>query len=146
MTSLAPTIPPRAALQPARVAVPRGLPGFPELTGLRLEPLEPGQPRYLRLSNVDGPAPAFIAMVQPEGGAMISAEDVTGACRELEMTPGNVVVMFVVTLEAAEGGTRLCINRRAPLLLDTEREILVQHVLPRPDYRTREPLIPSPAG
>lgn len=128
------------------ITMPQGLPGFPGVTRFALGPL-PGAARFLRLRAEDPRGPAFVVLPAGEDPAGTLLDQ--AALAEARGAAGldaaaEVAVLFVVTSTREEGeggGLRLFANRRAPILVDTRRQLGVQVVLARPDYPVREPLL-----
>jgi flagellar assembly factor FliW len=127
----------------AEITFPQGLPGFPGALGFRLEPL---QGRFLRLGCTTAGGPTFIVLQPAEASTLVTDDDVAGACAASGLDPAAVVALFVVTVANAPGGARLTVNRRAPMLVDLQRRIAFQLVLPRPDYAVRYPLVAPTAA
>ena len=125
----------------AEITFPQGLPGFPGALGFLLEPL---QGRFLRLGCTTAGGPTFIVLQPAEASTLVT--DVAGACAASGLDPAAVVALFVVTVANAPGGARLTVNRRAPMLVDLQRRIAFQLVLPRPDYAVRHPLVAPTAA
>ena len=135
--------PPPPTAVPAPITMPQGLPGFPEVTRFALAPL-PGAAGFLRLQAEDPGGPALVVLPADEGAAaaLLDAAALAEARAAAGLAGrGEVAVLFVVTsTREADGRIRLFANRRAPILVDTSRQLGFQVVLARPDYPVREPL------
>lgn len=130
-------------LPEAEIAFPQGLPGFPAALAFRLEPF---QGRFLRLGSTTPGGPTFIVLYPAEPTMLVTPDDVAGACATTGIDPVAVVALFVVTIASAPEGVRITVNRRAPMLIDFQRRVAFQLVLPRPDYAVRHPLLAAHAG
>lgn len=142
----APPSPGAEAAPAAPITMPQGLPGFPGVTRFTLGPLPGAVARFLRLRAEDPGGPAFVVL--PADGEAAGALLDPAAQAEARGAAGldaaaEVAILFVVTStrEADGGGLRLYANRRAPILVDTRRQLGFQVVLARPDYPVREPLL-----
>ncbi len=125
-------------LPEAEITFPQGLPGFPGALGFRLEPV---QGSFLRLGCTTAGGPTFIVLQPAEPTMLVTDDDVAGACAASGLDPTAVVALFVVTVANTPGGARMTVNRRAPMLVDLQRRVAFQLVLPRPDYAVRHPLV-----
>ena len=130
----APAVPPALAL-----TFPQGLPGFPEVTDFRLERL-PASPRFLRLRSTEPGGPEFIVLPQAGSAVPIEESDIADGCGAVGLDPADVAVLLVVRFSREGSGPMLSVNRRAPLLVDLQRNLGFQVVLPRPDYAVRHPI------
>ncbi len=124
------------------VALPRGLPGFPQARGFRLEELPRCQGRFLLLRLIaEEPASLIVMPTAPET-APLAAADVAAVCGALDIAPADLCLLLVVTLAREEGeeGVRAYVNLRAPIFLDTRRRLAAQMVLADSSYPLRHPL------
>ena len=135
--------PPPPTAVPAPITMPQGLPSFPGVTRFALAPL-PGAARFLRLQAEEPGGPAFVVLPADEdaAAALLDAATLAEARAAAGLAGrGEVAVLFVVTsTREADGRLRLFANQRAPILVDTRRQMAFQVVLARPDYAVREPL------
>lgn len=125
---------------PSDIHFPQGLPGFPGESGYRLERLS-GTERFLRLRSELENGPGFLVLPNPPEGSLLEQADVTSACAGAGLDPAGVIVLFVATASRDASGLRLFVNRRAPVLVDAQRKLGFQVVLPRPDYEVRHALV-----
>ena len=124
------------------VALPRGLPGFPDARGFRLEELPRCGGRFLLMRLIaDEPASLIVMPAEPEA-LPLAATDIAEVRGALEIAPEDLCLLLVVTLAREEGeqGVRAFVNLRAPVFLDTRRRIAVQVVLADSRYPLRHPL------
>ncbi len=131
------------ALDPnRRIAMPRGLPGFPEAEHFQLDHL-PGVAGDLKLlQSVDTAELSFVVMPLAPESSFIAAEDLDQAREVLGVASTNLLVMLIVTLCPGDNGIEMFVNLRAPVLIDSVQRIGAQVVLPNPAYATRHPISP----
>ena len=128
---------------PPTISFPQGMPGFPGATAYRLEAVPGAGGRFLRLRSVADGGPAFVLVPDVGGpaGALLGEGDLEAGCAGVGLDPATVIALLVVTTRRDPAGkVALTLNRRAPVLLDTRRDVAFQVVLPRPDYAVRHPL------
>ena len=128
----------------ATIAFPQGLPGFPSALRFALRAAAPGIEGLLLLQSTDDPDLRFLVMPYHEADVPLRRGDLDAACAALGVPAEHAAVLLVVTRrtepDQAAPAPQLFVNLRAPLVLDTQRGIGVQHVLPVPDYPVRHPL------
>lgn len=122
--------------EPAGITFPQGLPGFPGACAFRLEPF---QGRFHRLACTAPGGPAFI-LFQPVRTDLLTEDDIAAACASCGLDPEAVSVLFVVSVARQGDRATMTVNRRAPILLDGQRGLGFQPVLPQAAYAIRHPL------
>lgn len=120
------------------VRFPQGLPGFPHLTRFRLEPLA-GSPPFLLLTASESPGVRFV-LLAGAAGLLGEADLAAASAVALGGMAAEVAVLLVVSLHMEAGERRAFVNLRAPILLDTARQVAAQHILADPRYPVRHPL------
>ncbi|MCZ4328213.1 flagellar assembly protein FliW, partial [Brachybacterium paraconglomeratum] len=65
---------------------------------------------------------------------LISDTDLAGAIQQYAIAPENVAIMLITTLRQTADGLRKTVNMRAPVLIDTQRQMAWQHILSSEDY------------
>ena len=141
-SATAPSAEPRAGQKGGRcVRFPQGLPGFPDATQFSLQPFG-GDTGLLLLVSMDDPGLRFLVMPHVEGRLPLAAGDIASACTTLGIAPDDVAILLVVSVQLAPGSaaSRLTVNLRAPIFVDTLHQVAVQHVLASPAYPIRYPL------
>lgn len=123
----------------ARIAFPRGLPGFPGAVRFALTPIDGG---LLVMQSEDEPELRFLMLPYREDELPLRRADLDQACDQAGVPSGRAAVLLVVTRRAGanDGAGGLFVNLRAPVVVDTERRTAVQCVLPTADYPFRHPL------
>ena len=136
--------PGRAERPASTIAFPHGLPGFPGATRFTLMPVADAAAGLLVLQSVDEPDLRFLVLPYRGSALPLGREDLERACAAAGVPAERAAVLLVVTrrppLAAGDGAGQLFVNLRAPVLVDTERRIAVQCVLPSPGYSVRHPL------
>ena len=101
----------------------RGLLGFPQSASYALLDLPGEQGQAFRLlQNVDDASIGFVVL--PLGGdlAKDAEADLQAICEQRHMRREDAVFLLIATLRPkAEGGLDITVNRRAPVLIDTQR-------------------------
>lgn len=126
------------------IAFPQGLPGFPAATRFALLPLGDAAAGLLVMQSEDDPDLRFLVLPYREDELALRRADLDTACELLGVPREHAAFLLVVTrrpaAHEADGGGRLFVNLRAPVVVDTERRTAVQHVLASPGYSVRHPL------
>ncbi len=129
------------ALDPAKaITFTYGLLGFADRQRYVLVDTPPPQVAFKLLQSLDDPELAFLVLPLDPADGPIARADVEAACRVLALDPAPLALLGIVTLRREPPEVQFTVNLRAPLLLDTERRIGFQHVLPHENYSLREPL------
>ncbi len=126
----------------AAIEFPQGLPGFPDATRFTLLPLDPSAGGMLVMQSTEDPDLRFLVLPYLEHRLPLRRVDLDRACAVAGVPCEHAAVLLVVTRRPAlaDADAHLYVNLRAPLLVDTERRMAVQCVLPCPDYSVRHPL------
>jgi flagellar assembly factor FliW len=122
-----------------------GLPGFPQIERFQLEPLPGVETELLLLQAVDSEGVGFITLPLPDDLGVPSPDDVTSVGRMLDIEPGELMVLAIVTLAESGQGVDKFLNLRAPLFIDARRKVGAQVVLANPSYPMRYRLEPAAA-
>ncbi len=122
-----------------------GLPGFPQIERFQLDPLPGIETELLLLQAIDTASVGFITLPLPEDLDVLSPDDVASVGRMLDIEPGELMVLAIVTLAESKGGVDKYLNLRAPLFIDARRKVGAQVVLANPSYPMRYRLAPAAA-
>jgi flagellar assembly factor FliW len=114
-----------------------GLPGFPQIERFQLEPLPGIETELMLLQAVDAEEIGFITLPLPADQSVLRPTDVAAAGRMLDIEPGELLVLAIVTLAETDKGIEKFLNLRAPLFIDARRKIGAQVVLADPSYPMR---------
>jgi flagellar assembly factor FliW len=129
------------AVSPERlIAFPSGVLGFAECQRYALADLPDPQVVFRLLQSVDAPELAFLVLPLDSIAGPIARSDLELACRELGFDWQNLVVLGIVTIRSDPEGVRFSINLKAPLLIDSRRQVGRQHVFASEAYPLRHEL------
>jgi flagellar assembly factor FliW len=117
-----------------------GLPGFPNIELFQLEPLPGLESELMLLQAVDAPDVGFITMPLPMDMPVLRPGDIADVARMLDIAPGELLILAIVTLAAGTTGLEAFLNLRAPLFVDGRRKAGAQVVLGDPSYPLRHRL------
>ena len=121
------------------IYMPTGLSGFENHNVFAIAnfPDEATTPFKL-LQSLTEPELAFIIAPYNSESGVIAQEHMAHAFASLALKAENCAVMFVVTLHRDDGGEmRMSINLRAPIIVETERQVAWQYTLPFEKYPYR---------
>ena len=125
------------------IYMPVGLLGFPDHHAFGLANLPDAQLDQFKLLQclTDTTLSFIVAPYNPESEA-IEAQDLDNAIASLAIPKEDVSVLLVVTLRPNEqgGGISMSVNLQAPVVLDTNRQIAWQSVMPHEKYPVQHQL------
>ena len=125
------------------VYMPVGLLGFPDYHAFGLANLPDKQLDQFKLLQclTDETLSFIVAPYNMESDA-IEAQDLDHAIASLAIPKENVSVLLVVTLRPNEegDGISMSVNLQAPVMLDTDRQIAWQFVMPHEKYPVQHQL------
>ncbi len=121
------------------LSFPQGLPGFPDshLFGLTRAP-NPALSEVLLLQSIDTPQLAFAVVPVEPSSDLLAWSDVEEAGRNLGVVPGDVAALLIATLHRGEDGLSISVNTRAPVIVDSARNLAWQYVLSNDQYEIRQ--------
>jgi len=129
------------ALDPVKaITFTYGLLGFADRQRYVLVDTPPPQVAFKLLQSLDDPELAFLVLPLDPTNGPIARADVEAVCRVLALDPAPLALLGIVTMRREPPAVQFTVNLRAPLLLDTTRQIGFQHVLANESYSLREPL------
>ena len=114
-----------------------GLPGFPKVEWFQLDPIPGLTSELLILQAVDAPGIGFITLPLPDDIPVLRQSDLADVSRMLDIAPGELMILAIVTLAASHEGIEKYLNLRAPLFIDTGRKVGAQVVLADARYPLR---------
>lgn len=123
------------------ITLPNGLLGFAEFHEFGLASLPEGRhPQFRVLQCLNSAELAFlVAPLNMDSGA-IEKNDLSEACTTLGITIDRLAILLIVTVRRDENGAQVSVNMRAPLFVDTARNIARQYVMPSNKYSIRHTL------
>ena len=96
--------------------------------------------QFTLLQSLDDLAVSFITLPLEIQNGIIAANDLRSVCRDLQTDETQTAVLLIVTVHRGIDQVKLSVNARAPLLLNTERRIGVQHVFQQDHYKVQHML------
>ena len=128
------------ALNPDRlITFPSGVLGFAECQRYLLADLPDPRVVFKLLQAIDAPELAFLVLPLDPVAGPISRRDLELACADLGFDWQSLVVLGIVTIRS-DDGVRFSINLKAPLLIDSRRQVGRQHVFASEAYPLRHDL------
>jgi flagellar assembly factor FliW len=129
------------AVDPARlITVPAGLFGFAHRSRFVLTALPGREAPFKLFQSVDDPDLGFLVLPLDAARGPIARADLEAAAAKLGIPMEALVALAIVTLRAMPNDLRCTINLKAPILIDSGRQIGAQHVLANDAYEVRQPL------
>lgn len=120
------------------IEMPFGLPGFPGRRMFGLSAIADHKlDQFLLFQDLDDAKLCFLVLPLPIGNALLEADDATEALETLGISRANAALLLIVTLRQEQGGVVTSVNLRAPIILDTQRRIARQYVMPNNKYAIR---------
>jgi len=114
-----------------------GLPGFPTIEWFQLDPIPGVESELMMLQAVDAPGIGFITLPLPEENPVLRQEDLAEVSTMLDIAPGELMILAIVTLATGHYGIEKFLNLRAPLFIDAHRKLGAQVVLADSNYPLR---------
>ena len=123
------------------VTLPKGLLGFVDYREFILAEIPNREPsRFKLLQCTTDASLSLIVLPLLDSGDIIKLADREDACHLLGLALDQVVFLLVVTIRHMADSVQLSVNARAPLIIDSERQIGYQHVLSNSKYEVRHTL------
>ena len=125
------------------IYMPVGLLGFPDHHAFGLANLPDSKlDQFKLLQCLTDPVLSFIVAPYNPQSAAIEQQDLDHAIASLAIPKEDVSVLLVVTLRANDegGGISMSVNLQAPVILDTNRQIAWQFVMPHEKYPVQHQL------
>ncbi len=125
------------------IYMPVGLLGFPDhhVFGLANIPNASLDQFKLYQSLTDANLSFIVAPYNMESG-IYTDKDLDTAYKSLAIEKQDVAILLVVTLRSTSGGQGISMstNLRAPIIIDTARQVAWQHILPNDKYSVQQDL------
>lgn len=93
--------------------------------------------QFMLLQSLDDHALSFITLPAEMKNSIVAAEDIAAACRDLEIEPRNLALLFIVSVQRTPERVTLSVNARAPIFIDSARRAAMQYVFPNDKYQVR---------
>ncbi len=119
----------------------RGMLGIPDKHQFVLANFpNPKMQQFMLLQSLDDTALSFITLPLDLKNSIISASDISIACRDLQIGESNAAILLIVNVHRGVDQVKLSVNARAPLIVDAERRIGAQHVFQHDNYKVQHML------
>jgi flagellar assembly factor FliW len=123
------------------LSFPRGLLGMPDrfqfvLTNFPSDKMA----QFKLLQSTEDEALSFITLPLELDNPIIARHDIQLACRDLGIDEQDLAVLLIVSVHRTPDQVKLSVNARAPLLVDAQRRLGVQHVFSSDDYKVQHML------
>jgi flagellar assembly factor FliW len=119
----------------------RGLLGMPEKAHFVLANFpNPKMQQFMLLQSLDDATLSFITLPLDLKNGIIAYEDLSTACRDLQISEANVAVLLITTVHRGLDQVKLSVNTRAPLLIDAQRKVGAQYVFQQDSYKVQHML------
>ncbi|WP_343559796.1 flagellar assembly protein FliW [Kiloniella sp. b19] len=123
------------------IKMPMGMVGFSEHKEFALTvPAHPALEGYMLLQCITEETLTFILKPYLYETEVLRPEDLAQVIQKHEIKPENLAVMLVTTIRQTPAGPRKSVNMRAPVFIDTERQIAWQNIFNSDDYNVRHPV------
>jgi flagellar assembly factor FliW len=122
------------------ITFPAGLLGFADCRRFALADLPDRQVAFKLLQSIEEPQLAFLVLPLDLAEGPISRHDLAQACDELGLEWHFLVALAIVTVRQDADAVGFSLNLRAPLLIDSRRQLGRQHVFAGDAYPLRHDL------
>ncbi|HET8727531.1 MAG TPA: flagellar assembly protein FliW [Alphaproteobacteria bacterium] len=123
------------------ITMPKGLIGLAGLQTFALLNLPEGKGDHFKLlQSLDEPSLGFYVLPVSTEASGFDADDIAEAARLFGIPAKDLAVLLVITARRGENGVELTANLRAPIILDTARQVGHQHVMASEKYPLRQRL------
>ena len=127
----------------ATLTFPKGIPGFKDYHEFGMAKLPgAGESNLVLLQSIEPGELSFIVCCYELAAGLIDPEDIAQACQSLGIQPTDCAIVVVANFHraGAGAGTRMSVNLRAPLLIDTANRLAWQYILSNEKYDVRHML------
>ena len=123
------------------VLFPRGILGMPDKFNFVLTAFPNAKmQQFTLLQSLDEHSLSFITLPLDINNAIISADDIKSACRDLQFDEKFVAPLLIVSVHRLLDGVKLSVNARAPILIDANKKVGVQYVFQNEQYKVQHML------
>lgn len=120
------------------VLFPRGLLGMPDKLRYAISTFPgPKMAQFKLLQSLDDHALSFITLPLDVENSIISASDIRATALDMQIKEENLAVLLIVSVHRSPDAVKLSVNARAPIFIDAERRIGVQHVFQNDSYKVQ---------
>jgi len=119
----------------------RGMLGMPDKHQFVLANFpNPKMQQFMLLQSLDDKTLSFITLPLDLKNTIITASDMTMACRDLQINEASAAVLLIVNVHRGVDQTKLSVNARAPLIIDADHKIGAQYVYQNENYKVQHML------
>ena len=93
--------------------------------------------RFKMLQSLDDYNLSFITLPLDLQNGIIAAEDLSQACKELNISVENLAILLIVSVHRGAQKVSLSVNARAPILIDSSMRLAAQHVFQTEKYKVQ---------
>jgi flagellar assembly factor FliW len=123
------------------LTLPQGLLGFSEYHEFGLTSLQDARlAQFKLLQCLDEKDLSFLLLPLNLESGQIDAQDIDEVCANLSIAKADAAFLLIVSIRPAESGISVSVNLRAPLVIDTNKRIARQYVIPNVKYDVRHQL------
>lgn len=120
----------------ASVYFKHGMLGIPSAVNFCLTKLPNiSSDQFMLLQCMEDHALSFIVVPSQYDNQLIKSEDLSDACKVLDIETKNLLVLFIVTVHEKDGNRSLSVNAKAPVLVDAFNKTATQYVLGSDEYK-----------
>lgn len=119
----------------------RGLLGMPDKHRFVVTNFpNPKMQQFMLLQSLDDTNLSFITLPIDVKNNIIDYPDITTALQELQLSENSVAVLLIVNVHRSLEQVKLSVNARAPLFVEADHRIGVQHVFQQDRYNVQHML------
>jgi flagellar assembly factor FliW len=120
------------------VLFPRGLLGMPDKLRYAITTFPSAKmAQFKLLQSLDDHTLSFITLPLDIDNGIISAADIRTVADDLQIKEESLAVLLIVSVHRSPDQVKLSVNARAPIFIDAERKIGVQHVFQNDTYKVQ---------
>lgn len=123
------------------LSFPHGLLGMPDKFSFVLANFPSKKMEQFKLlQSTDDAALSFITLPLETKNPILNMKDISQACLDLQIPESSLALLLIVSVHRTPDQVKLSVNARAPLLVDVERKVGVQHVFQSDEYKVQHML------
>lgn len=120
------------------VLFPRGLLGMPDKLRYAITTFPSAKmAQFKLLQSLDDHTLSFITLPLEVENGIIAASDIRAVANDLQIREESLAVLLIVSVHRSPDQVKLSVNARAPIFIDAERKIGVQHVFQNDNYKVQ---------
>lgn len=120
------------------VLFPRGLLGMPDKTRYAITSFSsPKMAQFKLLQSLDEHTLSFITLPLELENSIIGINDIRNAAADIQIREESLAILLIVSVHRSPDQVKLSVNARAPIFIDAERKIGVQHVFQNDQYKVQ---------